>query len=77
MALTLLIHFWTEDTFENMDESFKEIASMLQFRDKQQERKQREEARRTGTLTEDDKDMAEWDKEMKVWSTFGFDFSVM
>lgn len=55
------------ETFETMDESFKELASMLQFRDKQKERSEREEAKRKGLLSEADKEMAEWDKEMKEY----------
>jgi nucleolar protein 14 len=54
------------NAFENMDDSFKEIASMLQFRDKEKEYKQREEARKSGNLTQEDEEMADWDKEMKV-----------
>jgi nucleolar protein 14 len=54
------------EAFENMDDSFKEIASMLQFRDKEREYKQREETRKSGNLTLEDKEMADWDKEMKV-----------
>lgn len=54
------------EAFENMDDSFKEIASMLQFRDKEREYKQREETRKSGNLTQEDKEMADWDKEMKV-----------
>lgn len=56
-----------DEAFETMDESFSEIASMLQFRDKAKERKQREDRKASGTLDEEDKDMAEWDKEMKTY----------
>jgi len=53
------------ETFEGMDDQFKELASMLNFRDKSKERKENFEARRKGTLTEEDKDMDDWNKEMK------------
>lgn len=49
-----------------MDESFAELAGLLQFRDKEEERVKRAEARKKGTLSEDDKEMDAWDKEMKV-----------
>ena len=55
------------EVFENMDDSFKEIASLLQFRDKAKERKQQEDEKRDGTLTKEDTEMAEWDKELKEY----------
>ena len=53
-----------------MDEQFKELASLLQFRDKVKDRKERVEAKKAGTQSQEDKEMDEWDKEMKVRSTF-------
>ena len=55
------------EAFETMDESFKELASMLTFRDKDKERRDRELAKQAGTLTEEDREMAAWDKEMKTY----------
>ena len=54
------------ETFETMDESFSELATLLQFRDKEQERIKKVDARKKGTLSQDDKEMDDWDKEMKV-----------
>ena len=53
------------ETFESMDSSFKELSQLLQFRDKEKEREARIEARRQGQQTEENKEMADWDKEMK------------
>lgn len=49
-----------------MDDSFAELAKMLNFRDKEQERIEKTKARRAGTLPEDEMEMDAWDKEMKV-----------
>jgi len=55
------------EKFKGMDEQFKELASLLQFRDKEQERQERAAARKKGALPDnDDKEMEEWDREMKV-----------
>ena len=54
------------ETFETMDESFAELAQLLQFRDKEQERVKKAEAKKKGTLSQDDMEMDAWDKEMKV-----------
>jgi len=53
------------ETFESLDESFKELAGLLQFRDKEKEKKSKLDAKRAGTLSQEDKDMDAWDKEMK------------
>ncbi|KAL9182212.1 hypothetical protein ACHAXT_012864 [Thalassiosira profunda] len=53
------------ETFETMDESFAELAQLLQFRDKEKERVKRAEARKEGTLSSEDKEMDAWDREMK------------
>jgi hypothetical protein len=55
-----------------MDAQFKELASLLQFRDKDQDRKEKAEAKRAGTLSTEDKEMEDWDKEMKVRDKFHF-----
>lgn len=55
------------ETFEGMDAQFKELASLLQFRDKDRDRKEKAEARRAGTLSTEDKEMEDWDKEMKQY----------
>jgi hypothetical protein len=54
------------ETFENMDESFAELAGLLQFRDKERERVERSEKRKKGMLDADELEMDAWDKEMKV-----------
>lgn len=56
-----------EEAFGNMDESFGEIASMLQFRDKTKERKLREDRKASGQLDKEEQEMADWDKEMKTY----------
>ena len=55
------------ETFETMDESFAELAQLLNFRDKEQERVQRSNDRRNGQLSKDDMEMDDWDKEMKEY----------
>lgn len=49
-----------------MDESFAELSRLLNFRDKEQERVQKREARMRGELSQEEKEMDDWDKEMKV-----------
>ena len=63
--LTLYSYLIVE-TFETMDESFGELAKLLQFRDKEQERVERTEKKKRGELSADDVEMDAWDKEMKV-----------
>ena len=55
------------ETFESMDESFKELSQLLDYRDKEKERAARLEAKRKGQLSKDEQEMAEWDKEMKTY----------
>ncbi|KAL7536701.1 hypothetical protein ACHAXR_007349 [Thalassiosira sp. AJA248-18] len=55
------------ETFETMDESFGELAQLLQFRDKEDERKKQFEAKKKGTLSQEDREMDAWDKEMKEY----------
>jgi hypothetical protein len=57
-----------------MDESFAALSRLLNFRDKEQERVQKREARMKGELSQEEKEMDEWDKEMKV-SERSFRFS--
>jgi hypothetical protein len=52
-----------------MDESFAELSRLLNFRDKEQERIQKREARMKGELSQEEQDMDDWDKEMKVGAT--------
>ena len=54
------------ETFETMDESFAELAGLLQFRDKERERVERSEKRKKGLLDVEELEMDAWDKEMKV-----------
>ena len=49
-----------------MDESFGDLAKLLQFRDKEQERVEKYEKKKKGELSPDDVEMDAWDKEMKV-----------
>jgi len=55
------------EKFEGMDEQFRELASLLQFRDKEKDRREHIEAKKTGTLSVDDKEMDDWEKEMKSY----------
>merc|ERR1712087_831496 len=55
------------EKFEALDESFKELASLLQFRDKDQEYKLNLERKKKGLLTEEEKEMDAWDREMKTY----------
>ena len=55
------------ETFESLDESFKELAGLLQFRDKEKEKQAKLEAKRAGTLSQEDQEMDAWDKEMKTY----------
>ena len=54
------------EKFEELDDQFKELAAMLNFRDKDTERREYFQARKAGTLPQEDKEMDDWDKEMKV-----------
>ena len=54
------------ETFEDMDEGFSELAGLLQFRDKEEERRIRTEKRKAGKLERDEAEMDDWDREMKV-----------
>ena len=54
------------ETFETMDESFAELAGLLDFRDKERERVEKSEKRKKGMLDADEMEMDAWDKEMKV-----------
>ncbi len=56
----------TVETFETMDESFAELSTLLQFRDKEAERRAKVERRKEGTLSVEEREMEDWDKEMKV-----------
>ena len=58
------------DTFDNMDKSFDELAQLLNFRDKESERKERFERKKEGKLTDVEVEMDDWDKEMKVCIIF-------
>mmetsp|Transcript_24863 Transcript_24863/g.36768 ORF Transcript_24863/g.36768 Transcript_24863/m.36768 type:complete len:1065 (+) Transcript_24863:87-3281(+) len=53
------------ETFEEFDENFKELASLLKFRDKEKDRRTVTQARKDGTQSQTDKEMDEWDTEMK------------
>ena len=54
-----------------MDESFAELSQLLNFRDKEQERVQKREARKKGELSQEEMEMDDWDKEMKVMKNLG------
>ena len=53
------------DTFEGMDDRFKELASLLQFRDKDDEERKFIDAKKAGKLSTLDEEMDEWDRETK------------
>jgi nucleolar protein 14 len=55
------------EIFESMEEGFKQLSELLQFRDKEKERKIQLEKKQAGTWSEEDKEMADWDKEMKTY----------
>jgi len=55
------------ETFETMDESFAELAGLLQFRDKERERVEKSEKRKRGLLDVEEMEMDAWDKEMKEY----------
>jgi nucleolar protein 14 len=55
------------ETVEAMDESFKELAALLSFRDKEKDIRQHIKAKRAGKLSTEDQEMADWDKEMKQY----------
>jgi nucleolar protein 14 len=55
------------ETFETMDESFAELSKLLSFRDKEAERIHTREARAKGVLSLEEKEMDDWDKEMKTY----------
>ncbi len=60
-----LIHLHIDDTFQDMDSNFKELAALLSFRDKEKDKKARLEAQKSGTQSTEDKEMDDWEKEMK------------
>jgi nucleolar protein 14 len=55
------------NTFEQMDTTFQELASMLTFRDKEQEIRQRVQEKRTQQLSQEDQELDDWDREMKQY----------
>lgn len=55
------------DTFEAMDTQFSELAALLKFRDKEKEIRNHITAKRAGTLSPEDQEFADWDKEMKEY----------
>lgn len=58
-----------EATFEDMDGDFADLSKLLNFRDKEVERRRRAEDRKDGRLAADELEMEEWDREMKVSSS--------
>jgi nucleolar protein 14 len=62
-----------EETFESLDQGFDELAQLLQFRDKESDRKANLEKKRTGQGMQGDEkntmdqEMQEWDREMKTY----------
>jgi len=55
------------ETFEELDKDFAEFASLLKFRDKEKDRKDLSLSKEKGTLSIEDIEMEEWDKEMKQY----------
>jgi hypothetical protein len=68
IRLTFTFELPLVEKFDQLDEQFDELAHLLQFRDKEADRRQKAEARKHGNLihSEEDLEMDEWDKEMKV-----------
>lgn len=48
-----------------MDSQFKELAALLNFRDKEKDKQEYREAVKAGTLSVEEKEMDDWEKEMK------------
>jgi nucleolar protein 14 len=55
------------DKFEEMDQSFAELSSLLQFRDKEQEIRHRIQLKRNGEVSNEDLEYEDWDREMKQY----------
>ena len=55
------------DTFQAMDESFADLAAQLRFRDKEQDIREHLQRKRAGTLSKEDQEFADWDREMKQY----------
>jgi nucleolar protein 14 len=58
-----------EDVFTELDDQFKELSQLLDYRDKEKYEKERFLAKRRGTQDETDAAMDEWDAEMKQYMT--------
>jgi nucleolar protein 14 len=56
-----------EEVFEKMDESFDALRDQLTFRDKEADIRHHLKSKREGTLSPEDQEMADWDKEMKQY----------
>jgi nucleolar protein 14 len=56
-----------EEKIETMDEQYQELANLLQFRDKEKEIREYTANRRNGTLTKEDEEFEEWNKELKTF----------
>ena len=57
-----------EEVIADLDGAFKELSSMLNFRDKEQEIKTHIKAKREGKLDKDTQEMEDWDKEIREFS---------
>ena len=55
------------ETFATMDETFAELKGQLNFRDKEREVRQYLKNKREQTLSPEDQEMADWDREMKQY----------
>jgi nucleolar protein 14 len=55
------------DTFAAMDNSFSDFKDILQFRDKEHDIRKHLQDKRQGKLSEEEQEMADWDKEMKQY----------
>ncbi len=55
------------DKFEELDENFKELSALLNFRDKEKDRREHFKAKKEGTLSAGDQEMEDWNKEMKSY----------
>ena len=56
-----------EEVFESLDQGFDELAQLLQFRDKEKDRKIQQDKKKLGQFNQEELEMADWDREMKSY----------
>lgn len=60
-----------EEVIHDLDENFKELAAMLDFRDKEKEIRKHIQNKREGKLDDAAKEMEDWDQEIREYSFMG------